>query len=139
MMITKVSLGLSILIMERFRGCDRFYAVRQFYAKAIFVMDGLLGWQGGDTFPFCDWMTLFLWNGRVTHWRYHIQAISDSSHRHPRKLSAEPQSRRLYKDTIPAVLLRHQRESKSIRLADTANYADFEYLRRSGTFPKEDL
>ena len=46
-MITKVSLGLSKLIMERFRGCDRFYAVRQFYAKAIFVMDGLLGWQGG--------------------------------------------------------------------------------------------
>ena len=47
MMITKVSLGLSKLIMERFRGCDRFYAVRQFYAKAIFVMDGLFPDRGG--------------------------------------------------------------------------------------------
>ena len=47
MMITKVSLGLSILIMERFRGCDRFYAVRQFYAKAIFVMGGLFPVRGG--------------------------------------------------------------------------------------------
>ena len=82
-MITKVSLGLSKLIMERFRGCDRFYAVRQFYAKAIFVMDGLLGWQGGDTFPFCDWMTLFLWDGRVTHWRYHIRSIFVSSNHYP--------------------------------------------------------
>ena len=40
-MITKVSSGLSKLLAGRFRRCDRFYAVRQFYAKAIFVMDGL--------------------------------------------------------------------------------------------------
>ena len=32
---------LSKLIMGRFRGCDRFYAVRQFYVKAIFVMGRL--------------------------------------------------------------------------------------------------
>ena len=33
--------------MGRFRGCDRFYAVRQFYAKAIFVMGGLFPVRGG--------------------------------------------------------------------------------------------
>ena len=47
MMITKVSSGLSKLLAGRFRGCDRFYAVRQFYAKAIFVMDGLSPDRGG--------------------------------------------------------------------------------------------
>ena len=46
-MIVKVSSRLSKLLVGRFRGCDRFYAVRQFYAKAIFVMDRLFPDRGG--------------------------------------------------------------------------------------------
>ena len=43
----EVKSGISKMLAERFRGCDRFYAVRQFYAKAIFVMDRLFPDRGG--------------------------------------------------------------------------------------------